>query len=181
MEQDKNGIDTGNHCCGVCFKFDIVNVNEISNLTFYSAGGNVVIVTYVKDGKLYLSVSFDCGTHWQKPVLVMDVGGTVNHTQILAKENQFVIVLMINDSITKQNVKKAVSGEINRANASIKWKECVKNSGKGKIINISAGFHPSRNPNNGKIDGESSVDFTFYFNDNGDVCLECNDHRCLVT
>jgi hypothetical protein len=181
MEKGKNDSDTGNQCCGLCFKFDIVNVNEISNLTFYSAGGSVVIVTYVKDGKLYFSISFDCGQHFQKPTQVMDIGGTINYIQIQAKENQFVIVLMINDAITKKNLKKAVSGEINRGNFTFNCKECVKHEVKGKLINIAAGFRPSLNPATGKIDGEESVDFSYYFNENGDVCLDCNGHRCLVT
>jgi len=180
MEQGSD-VDPGNQCCGVCFKFDIVDVNEISNLTFYSAGGSVIIVTYVKDGKLYLSISFDCGQHFEKPIEVMEIGGIVMYTQILAKENQFVIVLMVADEKNNTTVKKAVSGQIDRGKLTFNWKECVNHKVTGKLINIAAGFRPSRDPTTGKIDGEESVDFNYYFNENGDVCLDCNGHRCLVT
>lgn len=180
MGQGNNDMDTGNQCCGVCFKFDIVNVSEISNLTFYSAGGHVIIVTYVKDGKLLLSISFDCGQHFQKPIEVMSVG-EVTYTQISAKDNQFVVVLMVNDPNTKTNMKKAVSGQIDRGKLTFNCKECVNHVVKGRLINISAGFRPSLDPSTGKIDGEESVDFNYYFNEQGEVCLDCNGHRCLVT
>ncbi len=179
MKEDKES-DTGNQCCGVCFPFEIVNIEEVTSLTFYPAGGNVVIVTYVKDGKLYFSISFNCGVKWQEPRVVLEVGGTVKDLQIAAKDKQFVIVLMVNEAATGKNVKKAVSGEIDQQNYSVDCKECVKHEAKGRLINIATGFRPWFNPSTCKIEGEESVDFTYEINENGEICLTCNGHMCLV-
>lgn len=179
LNEDKES-DTGSQCCGVCFPFKIVNVEEVTNLMFYPGGGNVVIVTYVKDGKLYFSISFDCGLNWQEPREVLEIGGNVKDIQISAKDKQFVIVLVVNDSATGKDVKKAVSGEIDKQNYKFDCKECVKHEAKGRLINSATGFRPWFNPNTRKIEGEESVDFTYEINENGEICLTCNGHMCIV-
>ena len=172
--------DTGSNCCGVCFPLDIVNIEEVTNLMFYPAGGNVIIVTYVKDGKLYFSISFNCGLEWQNPIEVLNIGGKIKDMQINAKNKQFVIVLVVNDSITGKDVKKAVSGEIDQKNYKFECKECVKHEAKGRLINVSTGFRPWFNPDTKKVEGEESVDFTYEVNENGEICLTCNGHMCIV-
>ena len=173
--------DTGNQCCGVCFKFEYEDLQQVSNLKFYSVGETILIMTYVKDGNLYFSISFNCGQSFLKPRKVMEIGGTVKDIQISAKDKQFVVALMINDEITKKDIKKAISGTIDQQNYTFDCKECVKQEVKGKLINIAVGFRPWYNPSSKTIEGEESVDFNYYFDDNGEICLECNGHMCLVT
>lgn len=180
MNESKES-DTGSNCCGVCFPFSIVDINEVTDLRFYPAGGNVVIVTYVKDGKLYFSISFNCGVEWQQPIEVLKIGGVVHDMQISAKDRQFVIVMSVKEEGSGKHVKKAVSGKIDNQNFKFDIKECVRHEPRGRLINIATGFRPWFNPSSGRIEGEESVDFTYEVNENGEICLTCNGHSCLVT
>jgi len=172
--------DTGEQCCGQCFVFKWEDLKKVANLRFYSAGGKIIIVTYEKDGRLYVSVSFDCGQSFLEPrIAIQEIGGSIKDIQIAAKDNQFVIALMINDAESLKDIKKAVSGTIESGKVDFSCKECVKHQVKGKLINIAVGFRPWYDPDKKKIDGEESVDFSYYF-DNGRICLDCNGHMCLI-
>lgn len=176
-----NETDPGRKCCGECFIFKWTDLTQVSNLRFYSAGESVIIVTYVKDGRLYVSVSFNCGGSFLEPrVVIPEIGGIIKDIQIAAKDNQFVIALMIHDEKSFNDIKKAVSGTIESGKVDFSCKECVKHEVKGKLINIAVGFRPWYNPETKNLEGEESVDYNYYFGDNGEICLDCNGHMCLI-
>jgi len=185
-------------CCGHCFKLDIINPEEVSDLTFHAVGGTstIITVTYVKDGQLYFSISYDCEQTFEPPEEVMPIAGILKDIQILTKGDQFVVTLKIEDNESKRDIKKAVSGwiyaeKIDSKKASsgyiyskrnkFSYKACTvrEPKAKGKLINVSLSFREYVDKETGER-GEESVDHSFYLDDDGNICMDCDGHRCVI-
>lgn len=182
-----------NECCGTCFRFDLVNFDEVSDLTFHKADGNTILVVYTKDGRLYFSISYDCGQTFEPPEEMTDIGGMVKDVRILTKGDQFVVTLSVGDNESKMDIKKAISGYmrsipegvrmtnqyVNSKRDNFYFKPCALSKPKKRIVNISLSFRDYTDEKTG-VSGEESVDHTFYLNDNGEVCMDCDGHRCII-
>lgn len=149
------------------FKFDIVDLKDTCNIRFYQASGSNILVVFVKDGNLYLSVSYNHGEGFDEPQKVMDIAGEVKDIQILSKGNQFVIAIL--ERISDQDRKRTITGYINNEKQTFFFRLCPKQEVKGEIMNISLSFREYRS---GVYE---SVDHIFYRN-RGQVCVHSMGH-----
>ena len=197
---------TSEGCCGQCFDFTLADL-ENDMVFFYYAGDNTIIVAYVKDGDLFFTISYDCGQNFETPSGPIPVGGTVINLQIAAKDFQFVIAFLVKDSETGQIIKKAISGWYRSDRVYKEWqgnykmsesgnfcyKPCAVSGKKGRLNNLSLSFRKVSNtgsPSSSMGDGgvnvttnsnlEESVDHNFYVDENGQVCMDCNGHACVI-
>jgi hypothetical protein len=154
-----------------CFKFDIINTKAVSNLKFYTDGGKNMIVVFVKERAVYVSVSRNNGQSFDEPQKVMDVSGEIMDMQILMKEDQFVVA--IKERILGDDHKRTISGWINGGNQTFSYKLCPKQEVKVELLNISLSF---REVAPGRYE---SVDHLFYRN-NDNICVESMGHPCKI-
>ncbi|MEP6576473.1 MAG: hypothetical protein ABJB85_08610 [Nitrososphaerota archaeon] len=126
---------------------------------FYTFGGTLILVVYIKDGVLYVSVSFDCGQHFIKPIRIGDIKGSVKDIQILSRENQFVIAVM--EAIGNENHKRAISGWVDTEKHAFFHKECSTDLIKGSLLSISLGFRKYIPKANEPAHTYESVDYKF--------------------
>ncbi len=193
-------------CCGQCFDFTLADL-ENDFVFFYYAGDNTIIVAYVKDGDLYFTVSYDCGRNFETPSGPIPIEGTLINLQIAAKDFQFVIAFLVRDDETGQIVKKAISGWYRSDRVYKEWqgnykmsesgnfcyKPCAVYGKKGRLNNLSLSFrkvnHMDSSTNKmtderGNLTTENeleeSVDHNFYVDENGQVCMDCNGHACVL-
>jgi hypothetical protein len=192
MNEMSNSQETS-ECCGECFDFDVVNLDEVSDFKFYAGGGKIIIVVYVKDGSLFFSISYDCGKTFEPPEEITLIGGTVSNIDVLTKGDQFVVALKVNEADTKKDVKRVISGWIfgdkktegisneykhSKRNAFL-YKPCAIPQRSGRFLNTSLSFRHYFDDKTGE-DGEESVDHDFYLDDDGKICMDCNGHRCVI-
>ena len=128
----------GSTCCNEQFTFNVVDLDNVSYFKFHAAGGCVIFVIYILNGHLYISISYDCGKNWSKPLRLLSISGLVKAIYISSLEEQFVIVLM--EEIKGGIHKSAVSGFIDSEKRSFFYKECSKDNIKGKLLDVSIGF-----------------------------------------
>lgn len=169
-------------CCGTRFKLDIEDINEISNPTFYAVPeSKTIIIVYVKEGNLYFSISYNCGETFEEPRRVLDVGGTVKDIQILTKGDQFVVALKVNDGTSKGDIKKAISGWMHNDRDKFFVKECIptKQKPEGSLVNTSVSFRDYFLSETNE-QGEESVDYSFYLDEEGYIKMDCEGHRCVI-
>lgn len=173
MELSSNCFPEPSPCCGQCFPLPpfLMPLSGISHLQFYAAGGSIIIVTFVKNGRVFMSISFDCGNHFQDPIEILQIEGKVENIQILANVEKFVIGVLERDK-SNQLCKRAVSGAIEKDKQTYAHKECEKFiPKKGRIVNVSFGFRKfAPDP---KL--YESVDYDFSIDDD-EVCIECQGH-----
>jgi hypothetical protein len=179
-EEKEKDFLAGPACCGTTFNFGIVDIDKISNLRFYPAGGNVILAAFLKDSALQLSVSYNAGETFEEPEKVAEITGTVEDMQILAQHNKFVIAIKEWITSTGQHHRRAVSGWIDQKNRTYIQKECTNREIQGgELINISLGFRRY------EADPEQieSVDYLFIRDDNNDkIRLVCLGHGgCKVS
>lgn len=188
-------------CCGGHFTFNTAN---LTNLFFYYAGNCTIIATYEQNGKVYLSISYDCGKTFEPPEEIMTVNGKITNLQVLSRGHQFVIAAQIQDSETGKDIKQAVSGWIDSKKMTASFKADEYTSSKNdkfcfksctvdrpsKLINVSLAFVkiPSRTSKtmddlSSEIEtheadsgnDEVSVDYVFTQIGN-EVYIECTIH-----
>jgi hypothetical protein len=152
-----------------CFKFDIADMKDITNLKFYTNGGNNMLVIYAKQHDVYLSVSRNYGQSFDQSQKVMETSGEIVDVQMLMKNDQFVIA--IQEKISGVHHKRTISGWINDENDSFWYKLCPRQEIKGELLNVSLSF---REVAPGRYE---SVDHLFYRNKD-DVCVESMGHPC---
>jgi hypothetical protein len=159
----------GSLCCGQSFNFDFTGIDP-TTLNFYAIGDTkIILVVFVKDGSLHLSISFDCGHTFEQYKKITELKGTLKDVQILASPEQFVIA--IKESVEKQDYKRAISGKLNTNEKNYSFKECVTYSAKGQILNVALGFRKFE----AQPDQCESVDYVF-IRDGNTVSLECQGH-----
>jgi hypothetical protein len=154
-----------------CFKFDIADAKDITNLKFYTNGGNNILVIYAKQQDVYLSVSRNYGESFDRSQKVMELSGEIVDVQMLMKNEQFVIA--IQERTSGVHHKRTISGWINDENQSFSYKLCPKQEIKGELLNVSLSFRelaPGR---------YESVDHLFYRNKD-DICVESMGHPCKI-
>jgi hypothetical protein len=155
-----------------CFKFDMIDSKDITNLKFYTNGGNNMLVIYVKERDLYLTVSRNYGQTFDQSQKVMEISGEIVDVQMLMKNDQFVIA--IQEKISGVHHKRTISGWINdNENRSFWYKLCPKQEINGELLNVSLSF---REVAPGRYE---SVDHLFYRNNN-DICVESMGHPCKI-
>jgi hypothetical protein len=152
------------------FNFDL---SDLQNIKFHAANDEIILATYVKDGYLYLTMSFDRGVKFVNAERILMLKGDLNDVQALVKDRQFVVA--IKESISGIDHKRAVAGWIFFEENTFKFKECTESEIEGKIINISLGFNQVAP---GKYE---SVDYVFYQNAQGKVCMIAAGHPCLIS
>lgn len=160
-------MSSGTECCNVCFKFEGVNLEEVSYYKFHAAGGKKIMLVYLKDGHVYISISFDCGKTWLEPKTALEVAGKIEDIQFLTKDSQYVISLL--ESVSGRIDKRVIAGNIDFNNYTINYRECEKHEPKGKLLGVSLGFREKDDKN------EESVDYEFT-EENGEICVECFGH-----
>lgn len=188
-------------CCGGHFTFNTANT---TNLFFYYAGNCTIMATYEKNGKAYLSISYDCGKTFEPPEEIMTISGKITNLQVLSKGHQFVIAAQIQDSGTGKEIKQAVSGWIDSKKMTASFKSDEYTSSKNekfcfksctvdrpsKLINVSLAFVKMPSKTSKALDESSSeaekhiadednddVSVDYLFNKVGDqVTIECTIH-----
>lgn len=151
------------------FNFDFIG---LKNVMFHAANDETILVTYVRDEYLHLSVSFDGGAHFAEAKKILQLRGDLKDVQVLARDSQFVVA--IKETISDIDHKRAVAGWIFPRESLFKFKECIESEVEGKIINISLGFReiePGKN---------ESVDYVFYLDKDERVCMVATGHPCLI-
>ena len=151
------------------FDFDLTG---LKNVMFHAANDETILAIYVKDEYLHLSISFDHGVKFVKAEKILQLKGDLKDVQVLAKDSQFVVA--IKEKISATDHKRAVAGWMFPKESIFKFKECIESEVEGKIINISLGF---REIAPGKYE---SVDYVFYLNKDGGVCMVATGHPCLI-
>ena len=144
---------------------------------FYASQDGVIVVTYVYNGQLYMAVSYDSGKTFSDAMKLMQIENEIKKFNILVRGDQFVISVLEIDNETRREVKKAVSGWLNRDTNSFSHKECVRYAPEvgETIINVSLGFRKSSTVQN----AIESVDYVFV--KRGDVVsIRCQGHPCVV-
>jgi hypothetical protein len=173
-------MSAGNQCCNRCFDFPIEGKE---NVEFFAKDGTIILVTYTKNGSVYMEISFDCGQTWLGPIKIMDLQGNLKEIKLLAKNKKFVVATI--ESIDNKDIARAVAGWIdpNKNKQGFTFRECTRQEGPkegtGKIINISLGFRPYQKGNQDSTseeDKEESCDTVFYMNEKGEICVQCNGH-----
>jgi YHS domain-containing protein len=117
------------------------------------------LIFYSKDGKLYYSVSFDCGQNFREPTEVLSLGGSIENMQLNVRDDQYVVALMISDPVTKSKIKKAATGNINDEKNECSCNECTRDQYTQNPISVSAGYRPYINPDTNQEEGVESVDY----------------------
>lgn len=154
-----NDISTSNQCCGSRFRFEYEDLRSLRpNVSIRPIGIRGILILYVKDGKLYYSVSFDCGKTFSEPIVLFELGGTLVSIQIDSRERDVVVGLLISDNQSNQSVKKAATGEITE-DGKLYLRECTKQPITDNPLSVSVGFRPWVNPETNKSDGIESVDY----------------------
>lgn len=151
------------------FNFDSTGLEKVA---FHAANNETILVTYVKDEYLYLSISFDRGIKFVQAEKILQIKGDLKDVQVLAKDTQFVVA--IKETISVTDHKRAVAGWMFPKEKSFKFKECMESKIEAKIINISLGF---REVAPGKFE---SVDYVFCLNKDGRVGMVATGHPCLI-
>jgi hypothetical protein len=151
------------------FNFDLTG---LKNVTFHAANDDTILVTYVKDGSLHLSVSFNRGIQFVQAEKILQIKGDLNDVQVLAKDTQFVVA--IKETVSDTAHKRAVAGWMFPKEGAFRFKECTESRVEGKIVNISLGF---REISEGKYE---SVDYVFYLDNGGRVSMVATGHPCLI-
>jgi len=152
-----------------CFKFDLLDTKAVTNLKFYTNGGNNMILVFAKDRAMYISVSRNSGQTFDDPQKAMDISGEIVDLQILMKNDQFVVA--IQERILGEDHKRTISGWVNSDDQTFSFKLCPKQEVKGELLNISLSF---REVAPGSYE---SVDHLFYRN-NDSICVESMGHPC---
>jgi hypothetical protein len=165
----------GTLCCGAEFQFNFDGIDPGSVRFYAFEGTRIIIVVYIKDGKLYFDISFDCGRTFQGPKKMVDIQGQVKDIQILASEDKFVVALK--ESVKGQDSKRAISGVINAKDQSYISKECTEYQPKKKeITNIALGIRKWAGH-----DGECETVDSVFIRDGNTMSLECQGHgSCKV-
>lgn len=151
------------------FNFDSTGLKHVM---FHVANNETILVTYVKDEYLYLSISFDRGIKFVQVEKILQIKGNLNDVQVLTKDAQFVVA--IKETISAMDHKRAVAGWMFPKEKIFKFKECMESKIEANIINISLGF---REVAQGKFE---SVDYVFYLNKDGRVGMVATGHPCLI-
>jgi hypothetical protein len=151
------------------FNFD---VSGLKNVAFHAANDETILVTYVKDEFLHLSVSFDRGINFVQAEKILQIKGDLNDVKVLAKDTQFVVA--IKETVSAMDQKRAVAGWMFPKDGGFRFKECTESRIEGRIVNISLGF---RETAQGKFE---SVDYVFCLNSDGSVSMVATGHPCLI-
>ena len=89
-------------------------------------------MTFIKDGSLYLTISFDCGQTFEEPRKIADVNSeAITDIQVLAREDQFVVA--IKERLGEQDYKRAFSGKINANLRNFTFRECPRSREHKKV------------------------------------------------
>ncbi len=171
---------TCDDCCqqgGVIFDFPHVDLNTVSNLQFIVPGeNNMISVTYVKDGALYFSYSFDCGNTFSPPQEMLSISGSITPMQFMAKGEHMVMAFI--ETIGDTRYKRAITGQLNPNQSSYALRVCEAsppNGSVGSVLN-SVSVTVCDPP----LGGMKSYDHIFMVNRNGSVSHTCQGHGCII-
>lgn len=171
-----------NQCCGVRFRFPYEDLRSLRpNISIRPIGTHGILIMYVKNGKLYYSLSFDCGKFFSEPQIIFEIEGTVISMQINDRDNDVVVGLLIFDNKRGTTYKKAATGEI-KNNRELVLKECTKPVITENPISVSVGFRPWVNPETDQFDDYESVDYVSQLVNSDDkdkgqwIRLDCHGH-----
>ncbi|MGI9010397.1 MAG: hypothetical protein ACR2F1_04305 [Nitrososphaeraceae archaeon] len=179
-------METQAHCEECCNKtFPLanlnLNLNEVSNLTFYQGPQCTIIAVYEKNKKIYMVISYDCGKTFGEHIQIMEMEGNIKKLEILADHSQFVIALLENIGGLDGRVRKrAVSGTFATTDKSTQfsYKQCenYEQEPDEEIYDMSCGFRPMKNGKAGQIE---SVDYVFTRIGNK-IRIQCFGHGCII-
>jgi hypothetical protein len=159
-------------CCkdgGDNFNFDLVDLNEVTVLQFFASGENNMIgVTYIKDGVLYFSYSFDCGKAFSSPQQLLSLQGSVTPLQFLAKGD--LVVMAFIETIDNKRYKRAVAGSLNPKENAFSFRVCQSSPPSENLNNVSLTFCEDP-PGTVK-----SFDHTFLVERDGAITHNCEGH-----
>ena len=161
----------GLQCCGKHFTFDFTGKSSVK---FYGVEGTTILVVYIEDGKMYVAVSCDCGTHFSEPHKVASIEGQIIDTEIFEKHNKFVIAFI--EKKNKEHYKRAISGKINEKDCTIECSECVNPKPNPKVVSIAVGIRKYKaKPGETGAGPNETVDYVFT-RDNSGVDIDCQGH-----
>jgi hypothetical protein len=159
----------GTLCCDSQFNFDFTGVSEFE----FSAveDTRIIIVTYVKNGSLYVAISFDCGSTFEdaKKIAAINVE-SLRNIQILANKDQYVIA--VKERLNEQDQKRAFAGKIDSNLKYFDFRECPRPNrpAKGRDLKLGLGFRKNESGT-----GCESVDYEFWV-DGNTVTIVCLGH-----
>ncbi|WP_148686370.1 hypothetical protein [Candidatus Nitrosocosmicus hydrocola] len=168
-----------NDCCqegGVNFDFPHVDLSTVSSLQFIVPGeNNMICVSYVKDGALYFSYSFDCGATFNPPQEQMSIAGSITPMQFMAKGEHMVMAFI--ETIGDKRYKRAIAGQINPTQSSVALRVCEASnppnrSESSESIVSSVSVTVCEPP----LGGMKSYDHVFLINIDGSVTHTCQGH-----
>jgi len=163
-----------NECCGKRFTFPYENLFQVGNDIIQPTGTHRILIFYSKDGKLYYSVSFNCGQSFSEPSEVLTLGGLIENMQVSVREDQYVITLLIFDPVSKSRAKKAATGNIDYQKNECSCGECKRDSVTYNPISVTPGHRPWINPKTNQEEGFESVDYVTQIDDTSN---EGNDEK----
>lgn len=148
-----------NQCCGKRFTFPYENLFQVGNVTIQPTGEQGILIFYSKEGKLYYSVSYNCGQSFSEPSEVLTLGGSIENMQLSIREDEYVVALLIYDPVSKTKIKKAATGNIDYQKNECSCNECTRDSVNYNPISVTAGYRPYINQKTNKEEGFESVDY----------------------
>jgi hypothetical protein len=168
----------GTLCCDESFEFDFTGIN-LDTVEFYPIENTrTIVMIFIKDGGLYLTISFDCGQTFEEPRKIADVNSeAIKDIQLLANEDQFVVA--VKERIGDQDYKRAFSGMINANLRNFTFRECPRSRAaqKGGALKIALGFRKYKPTSDESATEEcESVDYKFFIEGNT-VNIECCGHH----
>lgn len=144
--------------------FDPIGLNYVR----FCVANETILVTYVKDEYVYISISFDRGVNFLYPEKVLKLKGELADIQVSAKDSQFV--LAIKEMVSGIGHKRAVTGWMFPEGGNFRFKECTETESAGEIINVSLGFREV------EVGKEESVDYVFCLNEQKRVTMVETGH-----
>jgi hypothetical protein len=166
-----------NNCCqegGVHFDFPHVDLKTVSSLQFIVPGeNNMICISYVKDGALYFSYSFDCGATFSPPEEKMSITGSIAPMQFMAKGEHMVMAFI--ETIGDKQYKRAIAGQVNPNQNSVALKVCEASPPDRSVCSVSVTVCDP------PLGGIKSYDHVFLLNSDGSVTHTCQGHGCIIS
>ncbi len=158
-------------CCsegGNNFVFNHANLYNLPFKKFHVAGeNNMISITYIKDGVLYISNSFDCGETWSSPQQIYQVKGDVTELEFMAKGDHMVVAFI--ETIDNKHYKRAFSGSLNSTENTLSFRACESSPPNENLNNLQVTICDPP----GKF---KSYDHSFGVERNGTITHNCEGH-----
>ncbi len=158
-------------CCqrgGNNFDFPHADPNAVTDFQFFVPGeNNMIVVTYVKDGVLYFSSSFDCGKTFGSPRQLLTLKGGITQMQLMAKGDHMVVAFI--ETIDNKRYRRALAGSLNQNENSFSFRVCESETASENVGSVSVTICDPP--------GEfKSIDHAFSLESDGSWTHRCQGH-----